>query len=179
MNTRCATGNVRSLTRALALVTVAAGSSIAAAGANHEVIVRDFEFDPAEITVAPGETIRWVWESGFHTVTSGTDCNFDGKYFNAPMSVGTPQFEFTIPADIGVDEIDYLCLPHCKNMIGLITIERMNSEPADFNGDGEVNVLDLLTLLSAWGDCDDCSEDLTDDQTVNVLDLLELLSAWG
>lgn len=51
--------------------------------------------------------------------------------------------------------------------------------PADFNFDNEVNVLDLLQLLSAWGACDDCPTDLNGDEEVNVLDMLQLLSAWG
>ncbi len=51
--------------------------------------------------------------------------------------------------------------------------------PADINGDGKVDVLDLLQLLGAWGDCTgDCPEDINGDGTVDVLDLLELLAAW-
>jgi photosystem II stability/assembly factor-like uncharacterized protein len=54
--------------------------------------------------------------------------------------------------------------------------------PADLNGDGTVNVLDLLLLLDAWGacnDCDDCPADLNGDCSVSVLDLLMLLDDWG
>ena len=52
----------------------------------------------------------------------------------------------------------------------------------DLNGDGQVNVTDLLALLSAWGPCGDrgeCPADLNDDGAVDVLDLLQLLGAWG
>jgi glucose/arabinose dehydrogenase len=53
----------------------------------------------------------------------------------------------------------------------------------DLNADGVVNVVDLLLLLGAWGDCDPppaaCPADLTGDGTVNVLDLLLLLASWG
>lgn len=55
-------------------------------------------------------------------------------------------------------------------------------QPEDLNGDCAVNVLDMLQLLGAWGDCPakgPCPEDLTEDGTVNVLDLLQLLGAWG
>jgi hypothetical protein len=54
--------------------------------------------------------------------------------------------------------------------------------PEDLNGDGSVDVLDLLQLLDAWGPCPrggDCPEDLNDDGAVDVLDLLQLLDAWG
>jgi hypothetical protein len=52
-------------------------------------------------------------------------------------------------------------------------------EPADVNGDGGVDVLDLLQLLSAWGACPACPEDIDGDGSVGVLDLLALLAAWG
>ncbi len=51
--------------------------------------------------------------------------------------------------------------------------------PEDINGDGVVDVLDLLLLLGAWGDCPDCPEDINGDGVVDVLDLLLLLAAWG
>jgi hypothetical protein len=51
--------------------------------------------------------------------------------------------------------------------------------PADFNGDGVVNVSDLLILFDAWGSCPGCDEDLNGDGVVNVSDLLLLFDAWG
>jgi len=52
----------------------------------------------------------------------------------------------------------------------------------DLNGDGVVNVSDLLILLAQWGECPtggDCTADLNDDGVVNVSDLLILLGNWG
>ena len=49
--------------------------------------------------------------------------------------------------------------------------------PADCTGDGVVDVLDLLEVLSQWGGSG--SADITGDGIVDVLDLLEVLSAWG
>ena len=52
--------------------------------------------------------------------------------------------------------------------------------PPDINGDGEVNVSDLLMLLASWGPCPvPCPPDINFDGVVNVSDLLELLAAWG
>ncbi len=48
----------------------------------------------------------------------------------------------------------------------------------DINGDGVVNVSDLLILLSLWG-TSDCRADFNGDGDVNVSDLLILLAAWG
>ena len=54
--------------------------------------------------------------------------------------------------------------------------------PADVNGDGAVNVLDLIELLLCFGQpadppCD--AADIVEDGVINVLDLIELLLAFG
>jgi hypothetical protein len=50
--------------------------------------------------------------------------------------------------------------------------------PADVNGDLNVNVLDLLAVLAAWG-ATSGPEAINGDGIVNVLDLLEVLAGWG
>jgi len=49
--------------------------------------------------------------------------------------------------------------------------------PADITGDGVVDVLDLLEVLSQWGGSG--TADINGDGVVDVLDLLEVLGAWG
>ena len=50
----------------------------------------------------------------------------------------------------------------------------------DLNGDGLVNVLDLLVIVADWGDCSgQCDSDLNGDATVNVLDLLIVIANWS
>ena len=55
--------------------------------------------------------------------------------------------------------------------------------PEDVNGDGAINVLDLIDLLLCFGSlanppCD-TGQDVNCDGTVNVLDLIELLLVFG
>jgi hypothetical protein len=56
-------------------------------------------------------------------------------------------------------------------------------EPGDTNGDGVVNVLDLLNVIVGWGACPTppaaCPNDINDDEVVNVLDLLLVITNWG
>ena len=47
-----------------------------------------------------------------------------------------------------------------------------SARPADVNGDGTVNLLDLLAVLAAWGPGPGCPEDVNGDGTVNAPDLL-------
>jgi subtilisin family serine protease len=64
-----------------------------------------------------------------------------------------------------------------------IHVTQLACEPlgctSDLNGDGMVNVSDLLALLAAWGPCSGCGADLNNDGQVNVTDLLILLGDWG
>jgi hypothetical protein len=52
------------------------------------------------------------------------------------------------------------------------------SKVGDINGDGQVNIFDLSTLLSKWG-TSGTPADLNNDGTVNIFDLSILLSHWG
>nr|MCH7719920.1 hypothetical protein [Planctomycetota bacterium] len=54
--------------------------------------------------------------------------------------------------------------------------------PWDLDGDGGVGILDLLTLLAAWGPCTPgqfCFADFDCDGNVGILDLLALIANWG
>lgn len=50
----------------------------------------------------------------------------------------------------------------------------------DISGDGLVNVVDMLALISAWGTCAaPCAADLTGNGIVDVQDLLMLIQHWS
>ena len=55
--------------------------------------------------------------------------------------------------------------------------------PADLNGDGVVNSLDMVILLNAFGNCPaspaSCPADLNGDGVVNALDVIILSNAYG
>ncbi|MAI67507.1 MAG: hypothetical protein CMJ26_06495 [Phycisphaerae bacterium] len=50
--------------------------------------------------------------------------------------------------------------------------------PGDVNGDGVIDVNDILALIVAWGPCNGCPEDLDGSGSVNVSDLIQLISYW-
>jgi len=51
--------------------------------------------------------------------------------------------------------------------------------PGDVNGDGMVNVTDLLAVMDTWGPCEGCPGDLNGDGFVDVIDLLEVVGNWN
>jgi hypothetical protein len=50
--------------------------------------------------------------------------------------------------------------------------------PADINGDGLVNVTDLVAVITEWG-TGNPGADINDDGIVNVTDLVAVITAWG
>ena len=57
-----------------------------------------------------------------------------------------------------------------------------SARPADINGDGNVDGVDLTALLAAWGACPptgDCPADLDGSGSVDGLDLTAMLADWG
>lgn len=59
----------------------------------------------------------------------------------------------------------------------IVTFTPPVSNPADINGDGSVNGIDLTALLGAWGTSDPAA-DINDSGSVDGLDLAQLLAAW-
>jgi agmatine/peptidylarginine deiminase len=96
----------------------------------------------------------------------------DGSYVWTVPDIATTQARLRIVAhdadgNTGFDESD-----------DDITING-TAIPGDLDGNGVVNVADLLTLLADWGDCVGCPADLDDNGVVDVQDLLALLANWG
>jgi hypothetical protein len=64
--------------------------------------------------------------------------------------------------------------------VGWLFPESDGGVPGDLNGDGVVEVNDLLILIAGWGACSgECPGDLSGDGIVNVSDILLLLSFWS
>jgi len=120
--------SVRSGTLALAAVLAVAGALAAGlafplpairAATTHEVMIVDFAFDPASLTIQVGDTVRWTNMGGRdHTATSTSG----PASFSSPALASGETFEFTFTA---VGAYAYHCSFH-PEMTGAITVE----EPA-------------------------------------------------
>ena len=96
------------------------------------VVVRvlGFYFAPREIVIQPGDTVRWEWSGGTHTVTEGTDGLVNGnELFHSPLTSSVPSFSFTFtPAFLTAHpkpggRYDYFCSPHFSiGMNGIVRV---------------------------------------------------------
>lgn len=160
----------------LIAATVALSTTTSLMGAVIIVNQQGATFVPATVNAQVGDTIRWVWNGGGHTVTSGSDCEPSGV-FDGDISSATPTFEWTVDPSAAGESIGYFCVPHCVFfMVGTIVVE-----PApivgDINGDGAVNGQDLAVVLGAWG-ATSGPADVNRDGLVDGADLAALLSNW-
>jgi hypothetical protein len=62
---------------------------------------------------------------------------------------------------------------------GLLTLSIDEATPGDLDGDGDVDVADILLLIAAWDSDGSNGGDLNGDGVVNVADLLILLANWS
>jgi hypothetical protein len=66
-----------------------------------------------------------------------------------------------------------------SNPADIIVVPGTPPCPADFNGDGVVNAMDISVLLGFWGATNSPPADINRDGVVNALDLAALLASWG
>jgi plastocyanin len=88
----------------------------------------EFTFVPDTVNISVGDTVRWTWESDFHSVSSGTPCTEDGQFCspdNMNCEVGilndtgfVYEFTFTQPG-----MYQYFCHLHCfAGMTGVVNV---------------------------------------------------------
>jgi plastocyanin len=90
----------------------------------------ELSFVPDTVNITVGDTVRWTWESDFHSVTSGsgTSCTADGQ-FCSPDNMNCDagilndtgfvyEFTFTQPG-----MYQYFCALHCfAGMTGVVNV---------------------------------------------------------
>jgi plastocyanin len=108
----------------------------------HVVNQLNLTFRPNDITIEAGDTVRWVYSSGSHTVTSGTGTSDPtaGSLFDAPLNGTNTTFEYTFDTP---GDYDYFCRPHAN--FGMTGVIRVNAVSAA----GDVPTA-AVTLESPW-----------------------------
>jgi hypothetical protein len=117
----------------------------------------------ADAPIATTPDANWVLDRQF-TIPAGLprDRAYALALSIVPAGAGTPT------AVIGLDNID---------------VSIALSLPGDVNGDGSVDVDDLIAVILAWGACPappiECPADLNNSGSVDVDDLIAVILNWG
>lgn len=82
------------------------------------VTVGNFFFSPATLTVNLGDTIRWVWASGFHTTTSSS-VPAGAATWDAPITGPTTFLEYKTTV---AGTYNYFCKIHPVSMTATFTV---------------------------------------------------------
>jgi hypothetical protein len=128
----------------------------------------------------PYETDRWVkLEAVIDLDNDWTQVYYDDSLVTEYSWTGGVWGTSSAPLDIAA--VDLWANSSTSIFYDDLVLERIEEPivtcPADVNGDGMVDVVDLLELLSSWGGGGPA--DINGDGLVDVQDLLLLLSAWG
>jgi plastocyanin len=122
--------------------TTAAESDGGGTGSTEEVVVGpdgEFVFDPAELEIRPGTTVRWVWDSNNHNVV--VDDQPEGvEWEGTEGGAGTTYdaghtYEFTFEQE---GTYEYACEPHrAAGMLGTVVVSQ--DAGAEAGGRGEID----------------------------------------
>ena len=134
-----------------------------AGAVTHIVQVNDNFFSPANLTINPGDVVRWEYNGGgvsFHTTTSGSPPGGDGLW-NASINAGSPSFQRTFNS---VGNFAYFCAFHFGiGMTGTITVQGPNQPPVVTNpGTQNGNILVFFTVTVSATDPDGDPLTMTD-----------------
>src|SRR2546421_10402507 len=107
------------LTSLLAAVfALSAGASQAATKNVHVGKNGGFNFVAANVTINQGDAVHWIWDTGFHSVTSGSPGSPDSQFGSINQSAPAT-FDHTFSAP-GV--YHYYCSVHGAAMVGSVRV---------------------------------------------------------
>jgi len=112
-----------------------------AGAATHEVLIRNFAFEPAELTIQAGDSVRWTVVSGRHSVTAAKESAFDSDELETGLSF---ERRFEEP---GI--FPYFCTPHDFMRATVTVLPDPSYRPLMFGAAAAVVLLGVA-LTFAW-----------------------------
>ena len=145
---------------------------------------------------APGEGIWCADAVGSEGFGAGETTQVDGTSFASPYVAGVAALVLSMDPTLTPAEVEAILSETAVDRgpsgydtqygWGFINaqaaVEAVDVESpceGDFDDNGSVDVNDILSLIAAFGACQDCVEDLDANGAVDVNDLLTLISSYG
>ncbi len=135
------------------------------------VSVSDFQFTPANFTVNAGDTIMWVWMSGFHTTTSN-NIPPGALSWDAPINNSSPVYVY-IPLVGG--NYDYQCNFHSQMQASFTVVGTVGIEHQYSSGNASLNTtmtgasqLNITYNMSSAGTIDLAMYDLIGNKVLTI-----------
>ena len=125
-NLRSLLSPAQSLSLGFAFLVTALLSQSAGAAIYTVEVGPEFAFQPAQLTVAPGDTVVWEWSGiGVHTVTSGTGPLDPSSGVEFDSGAGPVAAPFTFSHTFNsTGTFDYYCEPHRgAGMVSKVIVE--------------------------------------------------------
>ncbi|MEI8005907.1 MAG: T9SS type A sorting domain-containing protein [Bacteroidota bacterium] len=123
----------------------------------HTVLVGNYYFNPANLNVTVGDTVKWVWVAGSHTTTSGT-IPAGAASWDHLINSSNQTYSYAVTV-AGV--FNYVCTPHASmGMVGSFTAASPNNTlavaPANQNVSSAAgNTSFTVTSNTSWNaSCD-------------------------
>ena len=92
-------------------------------------------FSPATLNISVGDTVRWTWGSGGHSVTSGGSCAADSQFcspddMNCPAGILSGSGTVYQHTFSQAGTYTYFCVAHCsRGMVGSINVTASCTPP--------------------------------------------------
>ncbi len=177
---------------------IAPGSVSVSGSTTHVVELLFFTFEPRDIEIEVGDTVRWVWviEAEPHNVESGVAGIHDGNFRSGDPVFAPAEYELTFDQQFLDDHpmpdnlYPYYCIVHVDlGMTGTVSVLAggCTRDPAwecdgDVDGDGQVNPVDSGLVQAAFGSIEEsdlCQYDMDCDGQINPVDSGIVQSLFG
>jgi plastocyanin len=105
-------------------------------------------FEPAEVYVAPGDTVKWSWGSNNHNIVVNSQpdgANWEGTEGSETTTYNEGHtYEHTFETK---GEYEYVCFPHKPGMAGKVVVNESGQAPTPEPGGGPPTIPDEAKTL--------------------------------
>ena len=127
------------------------------------------------VSIRTNESMGYAGDYRLHILVDG-----DIRHTIEPNGIPYYSLDYTL-SDLNLGFGDQFVTLRVENggLVGMANpVWLQHTIVGDIDGDGEIGITDLLSILETWGECSNCISDLDHDGFVGINDLLGLIALW-